>query len=163
MKRHRIMFTALEPSTQPSSRSTGEFDQQNDGASVPAEQTGEGWSIYVVDDEPDLADFYALLLEEAGCVVTTFNDRARALTALKEESNKPDLLITDYRGVPMPVECFIRQCRRVHPELRILMASGCSERNVWVSEARPDRFIRKPFMADEFWQAVKAALNPSNR
>jgi DNA-binding NarL/FixJ family response regulator len=77
---------------------------------------------------------------------------------LKADKRKPDLLITDYRGISMPVDQFIHACRAAHPNLRILMASGFNRRDMRLSRVGPDRFIRKPFTPEELQQEVRAAL-----
>ena len=114
--------------------------------------------IYVVDDAPCLRALYTALLERAGYKVSTFSDRAQALTALKAEPCKPDLLITDYLGFSMPVEPFMEQCRLVHPSLRILMASGVNVTDLQFSLTAPDRFIQKPFSIGQLQNEVSAAL-----
>jgi hypothetical protein len=45
-----------------------------------------------------------------------------------------------------------------HPALKILMSSGLSEREVRSYCLRPDRFLRKPFTAEQFVREVSAAL-----
>ena len=114
--------------------------------------------IYAVDDMPDLTELYTTLLEATGCIVRAFNDRADALAALKADWTKPDLLITDYLGLSMPVDKFMCHCLAVHPTLRILMASGFSQTVVRFSQAGPDRFLQKPFTPEELRQEVMAAL-----
>lgn len=114
--------------------------------------------IYAVDDHPCLTELYAGLLGAIGYVVRTFNLRADALAALKTDKNRPALLITDYRGLSMPVNQFIRACRSIHPRLRILMASGFNEHEMQFCRVRPDRFIQKPFSPKEFQHTVKALL-----
>jgi DNA-binding response OmpR family regulator len=101
---------------------------------------------------------YACLLESAGYRVKAFNDRSKALTTLRAETNKPRLLITDYFGGPMPIETFIRACRFVQPSLRILMASGFEQGQMRFSHTRPDHYIQKPFTAEEFQKAVRTTL-----
>jgi CheY-like chemotaxis protein len=128
------------------------------GRSASTPQTTEAALIYVVDDEEALPELYTLLLEGKGHSVRAFHHRAEALAALTTDRNKPDLLITDYCGLSMPVEWFMRQCLMIHPALRILMASGLSQTFVRFSSAQPDRFIQKPFTADEFLNEVRAAL-----
>ena len=123
-----------------------------------ASQTAEWRSIYVVDDAPFLTKLYATLLEAAGYILRTFNDRSEALAALRADRKKPDLLITDYRGLSMSVNQFMYQCLVVHPALRILMASGYSQTDLRFSQAIPDRFIQKPFTAEVLLQEVRAAL-----
>lgn len=115
-------------------------------------------SIYAVDDLPHLTELYRTLLETAGYIVRTFNERTKALAALTVAERKPDLLITDYRCISMPAGQFICACRRVHPKIRILMASGFNPGDMRLCLARPDRFIQKPFTPEEFQREVRAAL-----
>ncbi len=131
---------------------------QRNAAPVPTRRTAQAPLIYAVDDDPELTELYITLLEPIGYNVRTFNDRAEALAVLKAETTKPDLLITDYLGLSMPVGWFMRHCLAAHPTLRILMASGFSQADVKFSEAGPDRFIQKPFTPDELQQEVRAAL-----
>lgn len=114
--------------------------------------------IYVVDDQEAVVELYAIFLEAHGYNVRSFTDRMAALTALRTERAKPDLLITDYVGPAMPIEGFIHQCLGAHPGLRILMASGCHESDVDFVHPLPDRFIQKPFTAEELRREVEAAL-----
>ena len=115
-------------------------------------------SIYVVDDAPHLTELYAALLGMTGYNVRAFNDRAHALAAMNADTNKPDLLITDYRGASMAIDRFLDRCIAVHPGLRILMASGFGEIDMRLSGTRPDRFLQKPFTADELHREVEIAL-----
>ena len=151
-------ITNSAPSSR-SSRSELILPQRNT-SSASTLQTTEAASIYVVDDLSDLTEWYTTLLEATGYIVRAFNDRTEALAALQEDSTKPDLLITDYvgLGLSMRVDRFIHHCLVVHPTLRILMASGYSQTDMRFSQARPDRFIQKPFTPEEFRQAVRAAL-----
>jgi DNA-binding NtrC family response regulator len=112
----------------------------------------------VVDDVPELAALYTVLLELAGCAVMAFTDRADALAALGADAAKPDLLITDYLNSSMPVDPFLENCRLFHPELRILMISGVGGRDASFARVRPDRFLAKPFAGDRFQKEVHAAL-----
>ena len=117
-----------------------------------------GPSIYVVDDAPFLTTLYTTVLGASGYNVRPFNDRAQALAALKADWNKPDLLITDYRGLSMPVDQFLHQCLMVHPALRILMVSGFNRAHLRFSKAKPDRFIEKPFTSEALQREVKDIL-----
>jgi DNA-binding NtrC family response regulator len=105
---------------------------------------------------PYLTELYALVLEAIGHRVRTFEDRLAALAALKAE--KPALLITDFCNASMPIERFLQECIALHPELRILMATGFGRNHAWLSSARPDRFLQKPFTPEELQQAVRDTL-----
>ena len=127
-------------------------------SSTCASRAMEAQLIYAVDDAPELTELYTILLEETGYTVRSFNDRAQALTALKAERTKPDLLITDWVGSSMSVERFVQCCLVVHPSLRILMVSGYSRADVGFPKAGSDRYIQKPFMIEEFLQQVRSTL-----
>jgi DNA-binding NtrC family response regulator len=126
----------------------GNFSHEN--------RTSNASLIYAVDDMPYLTELYSLVLGAIGHRVRTFQDRHAALAALKVE--KPALLITDFCNASMPTERFLRECIALHPKLRILMATGFGRNHAWLSFARPDRFLQKPFTPDELQQAVRDAL-----
>ena len=132
------------------------FVQSTSSASDP--RMTEGPLIYAVDDAPELTELYTILLEGTGYVVRAFNDRAKALTALKEERTKPDLLITDCVGPSMSFDRFLECCLVVYPSLRILMVSGYSQTDVRFPRTESDRFIQKPFTIEEFLRRVRATL-----
>jgi CheY-like chemotaxis protein len=131
--------------------------EQNAFASI-ADEKEESCLIYVVDDEPGLTDLYTIILEERGYVVRAFESRIEALAQLKGDRRKPDLLIMDYFGHAMSIDGFMQRCLSAHPNLRILVASGFSPIDARFLYVRPDRFIQKPFTAEEFLCEVKAAL-----
>jgi DNA-binding NtrC family response regulator len=114
--------------------------------------------IYIVDDEPRLTDLYSIILEGIGYGVRAFNSRVDALASLKGERKKPDLLIMDYLGHAMSVDQFMQRCQLAHPAQRTLMATGFSQVDANSSHNAPDRFLQKPFTAEEFLREVKAAL-----
>ncbi len=113
----------------------------------------------MVDDTEGITELYHIFLHGAGYIVRSFDNRAEALAELTSDKNKPNLLIMDYLGDAMPADRFIQRCRSVHPALRILMASGFSLNEARFSCVRPDRFIQKPFTAEEFQEEVRAVLN----
>lgn len=130
---------------------------ENPSSAIAAENE-EPFLVYVVDDEPGLSELYTLILEGRGYVVRAFNSRIEALAELKGERRKPDLLITDYFAHAMSVDAFMRRCLLAHPSLRILVASGFSPVDAKFLYIKPDRFIQKPFTAEEFLQQVASAL-----
>jgi CheY-like chemotaxis protein len=131
--------------------------QQNPSSSI-ADEKEESSLIYVVDDEPGLTNLYTIILEERGYIVRAFDNRIEALAQLKGDRRKPDLLIMDYFGHAMSVDGFMQRCVLANPSLRILVASGFSPIDARFLYIRPDRFIQKPFTAEEFLQEVEAAL-----
>jgi CheY-like chemotaxis protein len=139
----------------PSARSQ-DLPERNDVHSV--EPSADRGSIYAVDDNEDLTVLYTMLLEARGYTVRVFNDRGEALAALEKDTENPTLLITDCLGHSLPVDRFMRSSLAAHPNLRILMASGLNPRHVRLSCTRPDRFLQKPFTAEEFLKEVRNVL-----
>jgi len=155
-----LRFTLLRPTWAPLPPPSRSVSFSKPSATVAGITSSPGLaSIYAVDDLPRLTELYSDLLEPAGYDIKTFNDRRKALAALSADGNKPALLITNYIGFSMPINQFIQACRFIHPGLRILMASGFSGSEMRFSQTTPDRFIQKPFTAEEFLQAVKATLD----
>jgi CheY-like chemotaxis protein len=150
--------SAEDRATATSSEYSPSFRPEQNPASAIADEKEDSCLIYVVDDEPGLADLYAIILRERGYVVKAFDSRIEALAQIKGDRRKPDLLIMDYFGHAMSVDRFILRCLLAHPNLRILMASGFNQINARFASVRPDRFIQKPFTAEEFLQQVEATL-----
>jgi CheY-like chemotaxis protein len=150
-------LNAEDRATATRSESPESFREQNSSSSI-ADEKEESCLIYVVDDEPGLTDLYTIILQERGYVVRAFDSRIEALAQLKGDRRKPDLLIMDYFGHAMSVDGFMQRCLRAHPNLRILVASGFSSIDAKFLYIRPDRFIQKPFTAEEFLQEVAATL-----
>jgi DNA-binding response OmpR family regulator len=119
--------------------------------------------IYVVDDTKELTELYRLALEEAGYGVRTFNDRMEALRAFLADNVRPNVLITDYRGYPISAEHLMNICRKVQPDLKILMASACLEGSLSFSGVRPDRYLEKPFTIEQFLAEVRALAGCPSR
>jgi len=113
--------------------------------------------IYIVDDEPDLTNLYELFLDGTGYAVEAFNHRVEALDALNINRRKPDLLIMDYLGHSIPADQFLNQCLRVHPNLRILVASGLTD--IHFASVKPHHVLQKPFNGEEFVNAVRSVLS----
>jgi diguanylate cyclase (GGDEF)-like protein len=114
-------------------------------------------SIVVVDDDPLLAEAYALTLRQAGMQVTAVSDPAHAIEAIS--ANAPDLILMD---VQMPqidgieLARVIRQTRR-HLSLPILFLSAEQDRKRQMLARRlgGDDFITKPVDLDRLVDLVR--------
>ncbi|UDM06866.1 diguanylate cyclase [Halomonas sp. NyZ770] len=126
-----------------------------DELTTPTED--EPLRVMVVDDEPEVAAYHALLLEEAGMVVQQVNHPADALSALERFS--PDLLLVD---VYMPV-CSgeeLANIIRQQPEyvglpIIYLSSETDSQKQLSAMTAGVEAFITKPVVPDELVSAVK--------
>jgi CheY-like chemotaxis protein len=115
--------------------------------------------IFVVDDEPMLLELSSLILAPAGFRVETYRDPLAAVRAFSLANPLPDLIITDFAMHQMNGLDLIRDCRRIHPEQKILMVSGTVDAGIYQNAPdQPDAFLAKPYSATELVAMVKKLL-----
>ncbi len=113
--------------------------------------------VLIVDDEYEVAEYHALILEEAGMVVHQVHHPNDALSALERFS--PDLLLVDvYMPVCSGTELanIIRQ-QPEHVGLPIIYLSSetDSQKQISAMAAGVEAFITKPVVPDELVSAVR--------
>jgi len=110
--------------------------------------------VFVVDDEQMLLDLAEMVLKPAGFSVRTFTDPRKALAEYAAAA--PQVFITDYAMGPMNGLEVIEECRRLHPDQKIIMVSGTVDESIYVnSEIKPDCFISKPYDPHRFVATVR--------
>ena len=115
--------------------------------------------IYVVDDEPMLLELASVILEPLGYEVKTFRDAESAVEAFSSTKARPALIITDFAMHAMNGLALIQACRKMQPRQKILLVSGTVDERVYQnSNAKPDRFLAKPYQTKQLEEAVKALL-----
>ena len=127
--------------------SDGQRDARMQARPPPAVPTGNGETILVVEDEPDVRTFAVESLSELGYRVLDAQDGAQALRML-DAHREVVLLLTDV-GLPggMNGRQLADEARRRRADLKVLFTSGYA-RNAIVHHGRLDRgveFITKPF------------------
>ena len=116
-----------------------------------------GASILVVEDNPEVAEVAAGLLEQLGHRVRVVSAAAAALAAL-QDGDPPDLVFSDVvMAGEMDGIALARRLREQHPDLPVLLATGYSQ----AAERLGDEFpiLRKPYKLNELSRAVNAILN----
>jgi CheY-like chemotaxis protein len=116
--------------------------------------------ILVVDDEPDLLEFYSKALTTLGYQVTTQSDPQAALNDLLRLPHAFDLLVTDLNMPRITGMQLAEGLRPVRPDLPIVLITGFSR---FVPPDRLEslgavRLLPKPFSTGELAQAVRQAL-----
>jgi DNA-binding NtrC family response regulator len=100
--------------------------------------------VFVVDDEQMLLDLAEMVLKPAGFTVRTFQDAHKALAEYALAA--PRVFITDYAMDTLNGLEVIKECRRLHPDQKIIMVSGTVDESIYAdSEIKPDCFISKPY------------------
>ncbi len=118
-------------------------------------------TILIADDEADIVETLAFMLEAQEFNVITANDGEAALLKAKEE--RPDLILLD---VMMPKINGYKVCRllkfdKQYGDIPILMLTARSqdEDRAIGEETGADEYITKPFDIEEVVEKVKEYLN----
>lgn len=118
-----------------------------------------GAMIFVVDDEPMLLELASVILEPLGYEIQTFRSPEAAVEAFASTQSKPVLIITDYAMHVMNGLELIDACRRIQPHQKTLLLSGTVGPDIFHNApCQPDRFLAKPYQAQQLIEAVRAVL-----
>ena len=113
-------------------------------------------TIFVVDDEPMLLEMAVMILEPLHYRVRTFRDAQTALAEFSASEPRPALIVTDYAMHSMTGMDLIRECRRIHPKQKIVLLSGTVDESIYTrAEAKPDRFLAKPYQVSDFVSLIQ--------
>jgi CheY-like chemotaxis protein len=103
-----------------------------------------------------LLELALLILEPAGFQVRTFRDPLEVIANLQTSDTAPDLVITDYSMERMSGLELMQRCRDLRPGQKVLVLSGTVDQEFFEHPAgKPDRFLAKPYQAEELIQAVR--------
>jgi CheY-like chemotaxis protein len=110
------------------------------------------WTVLVVDDDPDVRQYAASVLDEAGYRVLTAADGESALAVI-EHDDSIDVLFTD---VVMPgINGFelARAAAAQRPGLKVLFASG------YATDLTPaGRLLKKPYRPPQLTREIESLL-----
>jgi len=112
-------------------------------------------TILVVDDDDDVREFLATVLEQSGFRVVPAQDGEAALR-LVNEAAPVDLLLTDIRMPKLDGLELARRLGAAHPTLRVLFVSGYPGSGA--GDLDKSRLIQKPVTASELLRRVRRAL-----
>ncbi|MEY4415054.1 MAG: hypothetical protein RIQ53_2347 [Pseudomonadota bacterium] len=123
---------------------------------------GEGQCILVVDDEPALVEMTEELLAGLGYEAYGLSDPVEALTRLRADLQRFDLVLTDELMPELCGTALAAEVRALRPDLPVLMASGWggAQLNERACGAGVCRVLAKPLDLATLAQAVHAALQP---
>ena len=120
--------------------------------------------ILVVDDETDIRELVAGILEDEGHGTRTAGDSDSALAAIQER--RPTMVFLDIwlQGSPLDGLELLDEVMKIHPDLPIVMISGHGNVETAVSAIKRGAYdyIEKPFKADKLILTAARALETSN-
>ena len=116
--------------------------------------------IFVIDDEPEIAQFLKFRLETKGYEVIVSHNGKEGLERAKTEY--PDLIISD---VMMPQLNGYQLCRTLkddpafkHIPIILLTAKVTKSDQFWGVEAGADEYLTKPYNAEDLLEKVSKLL-----
>jgi two-component system nitrogen regulation response regulator NtrX len=119
--------------------------------------------IVIVDDEADIRDLVAGILEDEGYVTRTARDSDEALAAI--QARRPSLIFLDIwlQGSRLDGLQLLDTVKQDHPELPVVMISGHGNIETAVAAIKHGAydFIEKPFKADRLVLVADRALETS--
>lgn len=123
-----------------------------------------GADILVVDDEADIRELVAGILQDEGYAVRTASDAESALAAFK--ARKPALLVLDIwmAGGGMDGLELLDVVKDLDPEMPVVMISGHGNIETAVSAIKRGAydFLEKPFKSDRLLLIVQRALEAAS-
>jgi len=125
---------------------------------IPA---GKGERILLVDDEPEIVKFAALMLEQLGYRVSGHTDSLEALDALRSDPLAFDLVLTDQTMPNLRGDHLAVAVLQLRPDIPIVLMTGYSA-VIDREDARKlgiKGFIDKPFSSLSLAGAVRGALD----
>src|SRR5438309_876067 len=119
--------------------------------------------ILIVDDEADICELVAGLLQDEGYGTRTARDSDSALNEIK--SRRPNLVFLDIwlQGSRLDGLQLLDSFKEIHPELPVVMISGHGNIETAVAAIKRGAydFIEKPFKADRLVLVADRALETS--
>ncbi len=119
--------------------------------------------ILIVDDEPDICELVAGILQDEGYTTRTARDADDAIAAIK--LRRPNLLFLDIwlQGSKLDGLQILDAAKELYPDLPVVMISGHGNIETAVAAIRRGAydFIEKPFKADRLVLVADRALENS--
>ena len=109
-------------------------------------------TVLVVDDDDDVREVAAGMLEDLGYVVVQANNGACAL-AILEERDDLDVMVTDIRMPGMSGLELSDRVGKLRADLKVILISGYFQ-----PQMLSRRFLQKPFRTRDLDAAIRAEL-----
>jgi len=121
----------------------------------------EDAAILFVDDEPAIAKLGKQLLEGLGYRVTSRTDPVAALTLVKNDPDRFDLVITDMTMPGIKGDRLAAELTTIRPDLPVILCSGFSVQltEEETAAAGIKAFVMKPLLKNKLAQTIQTVLS----
>ena len=115
--------------------------------------------VLLVDDDDEVREVTAGILEEVGYSVIAAADGAAALAAVDKEGERVALVIADYAMPGMTGLELLTTIRRRRPDMPMLLATGYADHQSLSGDGlESDQIVRKPFRSAELLGRIEMVL-----
>ena len=127
----------------------------------PVVPQGNGETVLIVDDEPEILKVASMVLTQNGYISVTANDGIDALTTYVQNSALIKLVVTDLMMPTMDGANLTRALKRINPKVQIILTGGQLEetRQSELNALGVQAFLKKPFDNRQLLEAVHNAIN----
>jgi DNA-binding NtrC family response regulator len=118
--------------------------------------------ILIVDDEEIMTDLLEDILSCAGYFVTTANNPELSLAMIKNDKQTFDLIIVDHNMPSMKGISYIKNIKKIMPNVSAILMSGDLIQNILNNEEDKrlvDHFLAKPFTGVTLMNSVSHLLS----
>jgi two-component system OmpR family response regulator len=117
--------------------------------------------VLVIDDDEELCDLWAVLIQDQGHAAATASDGVTALQVY--DRLRPDLVITDIDLPGLDGLGVIARLRAARPDVRIIAMSGSAQRLQSARSVGVSIALRKPVSTAEMVAAISWTLREGRR
>jgi PAS domain S-box-containing protein len=121
---------------------------------------GKGELILLVDDEAPIREITRATLEAYGYKVITANEGAEAAALYAQNIEETRIVLMDMAMPNMDGLTSIRVLRKINPKVKIIAASGLTEKEklTKVADINADAFLPKPYTADKLLKTIREVI-----
>jgi two-component system cell cycle sensor histidine kinase/response regulator CckA len=122
--------------------------------------TGHGELILVVDDEDQIRDITSSTLEKNGYRVLTASNGMEAIALYEQNRGEIKLVLMDMMMPVMDGLTGTQKLRKMNPELKIIAASGLTEKDKLTKAAGTmNAFLLKPYTIEKLLRTIHEVLS----
>lgn len=142
----------------PAHRSAPEESPEDATRQIPR---GRGETILVADDEPSIRQITRQILESYGYRVLLASDGIEAVEIYRQNHGEIAAVLTDMMMPEMDGPETIRMLAMIDPDVRVIAASGISDKGRMAKEENPcvRYFVPKPYTSDTLLKALQITLS----
>lgn len=118
-------------------------------------------TILILDDQPDIREIMAIMLQEEGYDVTACEKPSEAIEDIRKKSGKIDLLIADYSMPGMTGAEFADHVHLDYPDIPVIIVSGQEQSTLDKLQRMKSikAIVKKPVIPEQLLESIEKVLS----